>query len=167
MTWCYAPAIAKSDLGAMNWTALDFMVFGALLGIAAALYYYTARRTKAVAYRAGLAIALLAAFGLIWVNGAVGIIGNEGNPANLLFLGVLAVAAAGSFACRYQAGGMARAMVAAAGAQVFAALIALVLRLGATASAWPGDIFVITTTFTAAWLLAALLFKASARQETT
>jgi hypothetical protein len=44
----------------------------------------------------------VAAFILIWMNLAVGIIGSEDNPANLMYGGVLAVAIVGAFMVRFR-----------------------------------------------------------------
>ena len=45
------------------------------------------------AYRWAVGVALAAAFILFWVNGAVGIIGADGDDANSMYYGVLAVIA--------------------------------------------------------------------------
>ncbi len=44
-----------------------------------------------MAYRFAVGVALAAAFLLVWMNLAVGLIGSEDNPANLMYFGVLAV----------------------------------------------------------------------------
>ena len=95
----------------------------------------------------------------IWVNGAVGIIGDEGNAANLMYAGVLAAALVGSAASRFRAEGMARAMFATADAQVLVGAIALAAGLGRSGPAWPMDVLVLTALFTAMWLGSALLFR--------
>lgn len=53
------------------------------------------------------------------MNGAVGIVGSEDNPANLMYGGVLAVGIVGAVIARFRAEGMARA-------QGSVALIALI-----------------------------------------
>ena len=58
---------------------------------------------------------------LVWINLAVGIIGSEDNPANLMYGGVLAVGVAGAVAARFRPGGMARALAATALAQGWSA----------------------------------------------
>src|SRR5690606_40536271 len=101
--WCgaagllSAPAIAMW-LGApgVHWTASDFVVMGLLLATACGLYELGARISGSVAYRAGFGLAALTGFLTVWVNLAVGMLGDEGNPANLMFAAVLAVAAIGA-----------------------------------------------------------------------
>lgn len=99
------------------------------------------------------AVALVAAFLLIWINGAVGILGSEDNPLNLVYAGVLGVAAIGALLAGFEPRGMARAMQFTAAAQV--AVGALVLAFGYFTP-------LVTALFTALWLLAALLFRSSA-----
>jgi uncharacterized membrane protein len=147
----------------MNWDIVDFTVFGAmLLGVGVA-FAFVRRKSDNTTYRIAMGIALAAAFILVWVNGAVGIIGNENNDANMLYLGVLAVGIIGAIIARFRPGGMARVMGATALAQVIVAVIALMAGWGSTAPAWPNDILVLTGFFVALWLLSAYLFKRAAR----
>lgn len=53
-----------------------------------------------IAYRGAIAVALAASFLQIWVNLAVGIVGEPDNPANQGFYGVVAAAAACAFTAR-------------------------------------------------------------------
>jgi hypothetical protein len=119
------------------------------------------RKNRSSAYRFAAGIALAAAFILVWVNGAVGIIGDEGNDANLMFFGVLAVGVIGSVVARFHPRGMARAMLVTAMAQAAAAAVAVIAGLGATGPAWPGDVLVLTTFFVLMWLVSAWLFRKS------
>lgn len=59
--------------------------------------------------------------------GALGILGVEGDRADLMYFGVLAVAVGGAVVARFRPGGMARAMLVTAAATVRVGLIALVL----------------------------------------
>ncbi|MGN6278770.1 MAG: hypothetical protein ACTHM8_08605 [Sphingomonas sp.] len=156
------PLIAMQFTSDVAWTLGDFLFFGALIGMIGAGYEVLARRGGGL-YQLGAAVALAAAFLMIWSNAAVGIIGDEGNPANAMFAGVLLVAVIGAIVARLRAAGMARAMIATAAAQLAVAAIAIVGRLGADSPLWPRDIVVITAFFTALWLIAAALFAKAAR----
>jgi peptidoglycan/LPS O-acetylase OafA/YrhL len=119
-----------------------------------------------IAYRIGAAVALAASFIQVWMNLAVGIVGNEDNPVNQGFYGVVATAAACAFVAQFRAEGMARAMLAVAAVQ---ALLAIAV---ATAPSTARDepmgaigVLVLSGGFTALWLLSAALFHASVRQE--
>lgn len=148
----------------MNWDLLDFLVFGFMLASGAAVYALVVRMTANGAYRLAVGVALFAAFLLVWVNGAVGIIGDEGNDANLMYFGVLAVAVCAAAIVRFRAAGMARAMFAAAIAQVTVAVVALAAGLGLDGPAWPQDIFVMTLFFAALWLTSGYLFRKAAAE---
>ena len=78
-------------------------------------------------YRAGLGLALVSSLFTLWLMGAVGIVGAEGDRADLLFVGALGVAVVGALAARFRAVAMARAMAAAAVAFVVAGVAALAL----------------------------------------
>jgi len=159
-----APAIAMQFTHEVKWTWFDFAFLGALLAGIGGAFEWLAGRSASLAYRCGVAIILLAAFLLIVVNGAVGIIGDEDNPANLMFGGVLAVAAVGGAIGRFRPHGMARAMVATAVAEILVGGIALAGGIGANAPSWPWDVVLASVFFTVLWLSAAWLFARAARQ---
>ena len=64
---------------------------------------------------------------LLWINGAVGLIGSEDNPANLMYGGVLAVGVIGAVIARLEPLGMARALFATALAQFLVPVVALII----------------------------------------
>jgi hypothetical protein len=159
------PLVAMRFTNEVNWDEIDFMVFGAMLAAACGTCELAARMTGNSAYRAAVGVAVAAAFILVWMNLAVGIIGTEDNPANLMFGGVLAVGIVGAVIARLQPHGMARALVATALAQALVAVIALSAGLGSTGPGWPGDILVLTGFFAALWVGSALLFGKAAREQ--
>jgi hypothetical protein len=144
------------------WTLSDFIVAAALLGGAGLALELAVRASGDAAYRAGAGAAVAAAFLLIWVNGAVGFLGDEDNPANLMFFGVLAIAALGSVLARFHAGGMARAMLVTAAAQILVGAIALAAGLGSPGAAGIYEAVMGTSVFAALWLLSAGLFHRAA-----
>ena len=145
------------------WTASDYVVMAVMLFGSVALYELIARTSRNLAYRGGAAVAVLAAFLLVWVNLAVGIFGDEDNPANLMFAGVLALALAGALAARFRAAGMATALLATAGAQMLVGAYGYAAGLGSPG--WPGiyEAVMGTTLFGGLWLIAAGLFHKAAR----
>jgi len=148
----------------VDWDVVDFTVFGAML-LSVGVIYTLARRSAAnTGYRVAVGVALAAAFVLIWVNGAVGIIGDANNDANMMYFGVLIIGIIGALIARFQPLGMARALYATAFAQTAVAVIALIAGLGSSAPIWPKDILVLTGLFVALWLLSAWLFRHSAIQ---
>ena len=149
----------------MNWDLLDFLAFGAMVAVVLVVVTLAWRRARNRAYRGAMTVAVLGAFFLVWVNGAVGIIGNEANEANLLFFGVLAVAVLGSVLARFRARGMALTLYATALAQVLVAVFAITRGLGATGPIWPRDILVLTAIFSLFWVLSGWLFSRAAKYE--
>ena len=149
----------------MNWDIVDFTVFGAMLLSFGAVYTLAKRKADNTAYRFAAGVALAAAFILIWVNGAVGIIGDESNDANMMFFGVLAVGIIGAIIARFQASGMVLALYATALAQAAVAVIALIAKQGSTAPSWPEDFLILTGFFVALWLVSAWLFRKAAREQ--
>jgi hypothetical protein len=156
------PFVAMQFTDEVVWDETDFAVIAAMLFGVCGAFELAARMTANTAYRAAVGIALVAAFLLIWINLAVGIIGSEDNLANLMYGGVLAVAMIGALIARFQPDGMARAMVATVLAQASVALIALIAELGYPASP-PLEILGVTAMFAALWLLSAWLFRKAAR----
>ena len=151
------PAIAM-QLGTEGvlWTASDFIVMGVLLASACGAYELAVRMSGNTAYRLGFALAIVVGFLLVWINLAVGIIGDEGNAANLVFAGVLLVGAVAALIGRLRAAGMARAMVATGIAQLLAGAYALVL------GSMEGGI--LSAIFAVLWLASAALFRRAALQ---
>ena len=155
------PLIAMQFTDEVVWDVTDFAFFGALLVGVGVTFELAARKTGNTAYRSAVGVALAAAFILVWVNGAVGIVGSEDNDANLMYYGVLAVGLIGAFVARFQPRGMARALFATALAQVLVAVIALIAGLG---SPWSGplEILVLNGFFVALFVGSAWLFRCAA-----
>ena len=132
----------------------------------AVFLFLKARKPGNTAYKFAVALALLAAFLLLWVNGAVGIIGDEGNDANLMYGAVLVVGIIGAIVARFEPHGMVRAMFATALAQALVAVIALVAGWGSAGPIWPRDILGATGLFVILWLGSAWLFRKAAPKAT-
>jgi peptidoglycan/LPS O-acetylase OafA/YrhL len=123
-----------------------------------------AMKTKNRAYRSAVAVALAAALILVWLSLGVGVIGADGDPANLMYAGVLAVAIAGGIIVRFRPHGMARTLFATAFAQALVAVIALIAGLGYPASP-PLEILALNGFFVALFAGSALLFRHAAREQ--
>ena len=148
------PLVAMQFTAEVDWTASDFVAAGVILGGAGLGTEFLVRRSSSHAYRIGATVAVLAVFLTVWSNLAVGIIGNEDNPFNLLFFGVILIALTGMIVVRFRAAGMASATAAAALAQ------AAVSAYGLSADTAGG---LVSLAFAGLWLLAAFLFRAAAR----
>ena len=159
------PAVAMRFTDEVAWSGGDFVIAAVLLGGLGLGLETMLRNHGDRAYRAASVCALGGAFLLLWINGAVGILGASGNAANLMFFGVLAVAAVGAMLARFEPVGMSRTMAATAAAQTLVAAIALTFDRGAGAPIWPRDLLGATAFFVLLWMLSASLFhKAGSRQ---
>jgi hypothetical protein len=118
-------------------------------------------RINSTAYRSAIGVALAAAFILVWLSLGVGIIGKDGDPANLMYFGVLAVGIIGAIIARLQPHGMARALFATVLAQALVAAIALIAGLGLPWSG-PAEILVLNGCFIALFAGSAWLFRRAA-----
>lgn len=150
------PAVAMYfGVDGVAWGAADFVAMGLMLAIACGLFELGAWLSGNTAYRLGFGLATLAGFLTVWANLAVGMLGDEDNGANLMFVGVLAIAAAGAVLARFRAAGMVRVMSVTAVAQLAAAATGLAMGFG------PLEVF-LTACFAVPWLASAWLFRAAA-----
>jgi hypothetical protein len=114
--------------------------------------------TNRVAYRFANGLAVAAACLLIWLSLGVGIIGKDGDPANMMYFGVIAVGIIGAIISRFRPMGMARTLLAMALAQALVALIALIAGLGLPWSG-PAEIIMLNGIIIGMFIGSAWLFK--------
>jgi hypothetical protein len=156
------PLIAMQFTDEVDWNVGDFIVMGALFAAAGGAIELGVRISANLAWRAGFVVAVGTSFLLVWVNLAVGIIGSEDNPANLMYLGVIGLFILGAVTAFGRARGMALAAAAAALATVLAGAVAAF-------AGWGGDgtssikILGLTAFFGLPWLVSAALFHAADR----
>lgn len=164
--WAFAavllllPALAMQFTDEVNWDGTDFIVWGIMLAAAAGTYELGARLSRSTAYRAAVGVAAVAGFLLVWINLAVGFIGDEDNPANLMYAGVLGVGVIGALVARFRPAGMARALVATAIAHALVGVVAQVAALDTRMVVLLANAF-----FVVVWLVSAALFNAAARAQ--
>lgn len=150
------PFVAMQFTSEVNWTGSDFIFAAILIGGVGLLFELTVRMSDDRFYRAGVAMALGAGFLTIWATGAVGIIGDEINPLNLMFAGVLLIALLGATLAGFRPAGMARAMILAAVAQLLASMIGMFIDPR-------GGIF--SAMYAAIWLASAAMFHKANKQQ--
>ena len=155
------PLVAMQFTDEVNWDETDFIVFGAMLLTACGTYELAARTKGNLAFRLAVGVAIAAAFLLVWINLAVGIIGSEDNPANLMYFGMLAVGIVGAVIVRFRPSGLARVLVATALAQALVAVVAILGGFGLPASG-PPELLLLNAFFAALWLVSAWLFRKAA-----
>ncbi|PST24176.1 hypothetical protein C7U60_09675 [Mesorhizobium plurifarium] len=159
------PLLAMQVTAEVVWDGADFAIFGAMLIVAGGVCELATRISASGAYRAAVGIAVAAAVALIWTNLAVGLIGAEDDPANLLYGGVLGVGIIGAFIARFRPNGMAHAFLATALVQAVVAAVAVAAGMGYPSSP-PLEILGVNALFAVLWLASALLFRRAAREQT-
>ncbi len=149
----------------VNWDVTDFIIMGVVLSFIAMAYELVARKSEKTNYRVGFGVGLVGAFLLFWVNGAVGIIGNEGQPANLLYGAVFLVGLVGAIISNFKAKGMAMTLYAAAATQMLVPVIALIIWPPPDTSWSPGvfGVFWMTAFFAMLFVISGFLFQRAAR----
>ncbi|MEQ9103422.1 MAG: hypothetical protein RIE53_01855 [Rhodothermales bacterium] len=155
------PLIAMQFTEEVNWTASDFMVMGAMLLGAGGAFELALRTSGQTMYRIAAVGAVGSGFFMIWVNGAVGIVGNEDNLLNVAYFGVLALGFLGATACRLKPRGMARTGFTMAGATALIGAVALVVERSAPGYS-PVEIIAVNAMFVVLFTGVALLFNHAA-----
>lgn len=157
------PLVAMQFTREVDWTAGDFLFAAMMFALVGVTLELAVRASTNLGYRAGVAVAVVTTFLLVWINGAVGMIGNEDNPLNLMFFGVIAVALAGSIVARFKAAGMARAMIAAGTAQAAIGIGVFALNVAAAEPPGAAGLLVLIEIFAGAWFFSAWLLRKAAR----
>ena len=146
------------------WTAFDFVMLALSWWAASGSGSSLAVRARNRAFTRRRGSPLLLSILLFLIGGAVGIIGSENEPSNLLFVGVIAVALGGSALAMFRPAGMAVAMTVAAVAQAAVPVVASIAGDSAIAAIWAPEVIVLTVVFTVMWLVSARLFRVAARR---
>lgn len=159
------PLTAMQFTTEVNWDVIDFAVAWFLMAGFGFAYTVIANRLAHAPgdanYRAGVGVALGTAFVLIWMNLAVGLIGSEDNPANLLYLAVFGVGAIGALIARFEPEGMARTLATTAIVQALVPLFAVAIWKPTFTWDMIG-VFGLNAFFAALFVASALLFERAA-----
>jgi hypothetical protein len=140
------------------WDETDFIVAGALLFGAGLAYELVTRTSSSAMYRAAWGVAVGTALLLVWTNLAVGLIGNESNPANRLYYGVLATGLIGMLMTHLEPHRMSRVLFATAIAQALVPVVALAIWQPPL-SAGVAAVFGVNAFFVMLFIASALLFR--------
>ncbi len=153
------PLVAMQFTSEVVWGLLDFGVAWTLIFGAGFTFQLISKKTRNSAYRIATGLAVFASLSLLWVNGAVGIIGNESNPLNLLFGLVLLFPVFGSYIAKLEAKAMSRVMLSTAATQVLITISGIMIHLGQNPGYPISGVFRITLMFTFVWLVSALFYR--------
>lgn len=157
------PLAAMKFSDEVNWSAGDFVVAAILLIGSGLIYEFVSRKMRSHLYKIAAGIFVASSLILIWANLAVGIIGNEDNPANAMYIIVIAVGIVGSVITRFKPIGMTRTLLTMAAAQMLVPVIALIIWQP-QADSMEGllgilGVFSLNAFFAVLFISSALLFK--------
>lgn len=141
-----------------NWGPFDFVFAGSLVFGTGMAYQFVAQKSGVTSYRLAVGVALVTAFLLLWINAAVGVIGDEEFTNALLVVVPLGIGVVGSIRAGFVPRGMSLVLFTMAIAQAVIPLIA---------AAWvplenfsPGfvKVQILNAFFVAMWVVSGLLF---------
>ena len=151
------PLVARAP-----WTLSDFIFAGVVFGIVGTGLELAVRKGNA-AYSMAAGLALGAALLSVWITGAVGIIGNEADDANILYIAVVLLALLGSIAALFRPSGMALAMAAAAVAELLVPAAAWIIWPELRGAIVKPEVPFMAALLTGMWAVSALLFRKAAQ----
>ena len=152
------PLIAMQFTDEVKWSVMDFILMGALIFGAAITFEWISSRGSSLIYRLAVGLSVLTLFLRAWADLAVGVIGSEDNPANLMYFAMILIGIVGALIVRFRAKGMAMVSFTMAGVQILIPIMALVIWTG---NFEPGiiQVFAINLFFVLMFLVSAMLFK--------
>lgn len=109
------------------------------------------------AYYAGVGVAMLTAFLLVWTT----IVRDEGNASGVFM--VILAAGVGGFACLFRPAGMARAMLGVTVMQLLLGMLIATAPITAHAPDGVSKALIYNGVAAALWLISAMFFRAAAR----
>lgn len=120
------PLTASFFVEGWLWTVSDYVFAWILFSLLSLTFTFIARSTRGNAYKAAAALAIVGAFLLVWINGAVGIIGDS--DINMLYALVVLTLFIGTLVARFKPEGMARTLFAAALVQALIPIVAFIIN---------------------------------------
>ncbi|MFA7395353.1 MAG: hypothetical protein WCZ69_02990, partial [Candidatus Paceibacterota bacterium] len=125
----------------------------------------TANKGGTIAYRAAIMMAIATTLLLVWLNLAVGIIGNENQLINLLYFALVAVGLVSAFLVRFRPHKMSYIMFTLAVGQMLVPLITLIfLPQVSWGEAGVVRIFILNAFFASSFALSGFLFRQTSNQ---
>lgn len=160
------PFTAQLITDEMNWTLSDFVLAGFLIFGTGLAYVLITRKADNLLYRVGWGLTLFTVLFMVWVNLAVGIIGSEDNPGNLMYFAVIVILLFGILASRFRSRGMSFALISAALAQAATIPYALLNEMQTLPGSSVSEIVLVNGLFITLFMISGILFwNASGRIE--
>lgn len=161
------PLVAMQFTNEVNWSISDFIIMGILLFSTGLAYVLLTQYSPGLINRAAFGSAIGSTFLLIWVNLAVGLIGGGPNPANLMYIGVVAVVLISTFVGRFTTKGMERSMFVTSFSVVLVGIIQLLTGMQHYPGASVVEIIGVNSFFVLLFAVSGLLFRYVALKQTS
>ncbi len=118
------PYIASLFVEGWNWSGFDYVFAWVMFSFLSLALTYVVRIDTSISYKAAVGLSAVTTFVLVWINGAVGIIGDS--DINMLYAFVALIVVVGAAVAKLRAGGMAVTLFIAAAAQFLIPIVALI-----------------------------------------
>lgn len=112
------PAIGNQTIEGWNWSLFDFVWAGAMIAGVQFAYHAFAKKINHHTYKMAAALGLGATFILLWINAAVGIVGDDDGINMIFFLSIVITFIVGSLISKGSPRGMAKTLYALAGVTI-------------------------------------------------
>lgn len=152
----------------VNWGLFDFIFAWVLIFGSGFTYKFITSKISNTKYKAALGIAVFTSLFIVWSNLAVGIIGSEDNPVNLIYFVMLFAVIIGGVAVKFQPKGLSILMLAAAAAHgliPFAAVLLIGTENIERFTREMNALIVIHLFIIMLWTISGLLFRYSAQDQ--
>ncbi len=123
----FIPFIVMQFSNEVDWSLFDFIFADVFIFGIGSIYKLLTRKKENIIYRIATGLFLISILMIIWINGAVGILGTEGNPANFLYGGVILTGIFGSLIAQFKPKGMAITLFSMAVVQLLVPVIAFII----------------------------------------
>jgi hypothetical protein len=157
------PMLGNRFVDGWNWTLFDFVWAGTLIFLTGLTYIFISKKANSSLYKKALALSIGAGFILIWINAAVGIIG-EDNGSNLLYFGALLIGFISAALMKFESKGMSRALFITALLVFLIPFIALLIGIKDFSPSLL-KVFALNTFFALVFLGSGLLFKQTSHEQ--
>ncbi len=111
----------------VNWSLFDFILAWTILVGSGMTYKLVARTFNSSSFRLGVGLAVGTSLVLVWINLAVGFIGSEDHPANLMYFMIILLGFTGAILSQFRPKGLSLTMFGMAAGQFLVPVIAYVI----------------------------------------
>lgn len=142
----------------MTWDLIDYLVASVMVTGLVGGGILVFKMSPNWRYRLGTLIMLITGFLLVWINGAVGIIGSEDSTITRVLFAIPVIVVLRALWFRFSHQGMASSALMAAVLHGLVAITALISGAGAEGPIWPSDVILASVFFIVLWAGSAALF---------